>query len=49
MVRLLVCDGAPQFTWVTLELALCWVHEGGHYNLNEPFTAFHNGSETEFL
>ena len=32
VVKLLVCDDAPQFTWVTSELALCWVHEARHYN-----------------
>jgi len=31
IVRLLLCDGALQFRWVTGELALCWVHEGRHY------------------
>ena len=31
VVRLLVCDDAPQFTLVTEELALCWVYEGRHY------------------
>ena len=31
VVRLLVCDDAPQFTLLTEELALCWVHEGRHY------------------
>lgn len=31
LVRLLVCDDAPQFTLVTEELALCWVHEGRLY------------------
>jgi len=31
VVRLLVCDDAPQFTLITEELALCWVHEGRHY------------------
>jgi len=30
VVRLLVCDDAPQFTLITEELALCWVHEGRH-------------------
>jgi hypothetical protein len=30
VVRLLVCDDAPQFALVTEELALCWVHEGRH-------------------
>ncbi len=31
VVRMLVCDDAPQFNRVTDELALCWVHEGRHY------------------
>src|SRR5438876_1035496 len=31
VVRLLVCDGALQFTRVTEELAAGWVHEGRHY------------------
>ncbi len=31
VVRLLVCDDAPQFNWVVDELALCWIHEGRHY------------------
>jgi hypothetical protein len=30
VVRLLVCDDAPQCPLVTEELALCWVHEGRH-------------------
>lgn len=30
VIQLLVCDDAPQFSWVTDELALCWVHEGRH-------------------
>lgn len=41
VVKLLVCDDAPQFTWLTEELALCWVHEARHYNkllpCNPPF------------
>ena len=31
VVKLLVCDDAPQFTWLTEELALCWIHEARHY------------------
>jgi hypothetical protein len=27
IVRLLLCDDAPQFNALTAELALCWVHE----------------------
>jgi hypothetical protein len=37
IVKLLVCDDAPQFNWLTEELALCWVHEGRHYKKLEPY------------
>ena len=36
IVRLLICDDAPQFKWITEELALCWVHEGRHYKKLMP-------------
>jgi Transposase IS66 family len=36
VVKLLVCDDAPQFTWLTEELALCWVHEARHYKKLVP-------------
>ncbi len=39
IVRLLVCDDAPQFAGVTDELALCWVHEGRHYKKLVPYLA----------
>src|SRR6266480_3150071 len=41
VVRLLVCDDAPQFTLVTDELALCWVHEGRHYKKLLPSLPYH--------
>ena len=41
VVRLLVCDDAPQFTLVTEELALCWVHEGRHYTKLLPSILYH--------
>ncbi|MCK4470987.1 MAG: transposase [Anaerolineae bacterium] len=31
VVRLVICDDAPQFKLVTEELALCWIHDGRHY------------------
>jgi hypothetical protein len=49
VVRLLVCDGAPQFSWVTLELALCWVHEGRHYKKLFPYVAQHQKLLEDFL
>jgi hypothetical protein len=39
IVRLLVCDDAPQFAAITDELALCWVHEGRHYKKLTPYLA----------
>ena len=49
VVRLLVCDGAPQFTWVPEELALCWVHEGRHYKKLFPYVTQHRKLLAEFL
>jgi hypothetical protein len=41
LVRLLVCDDAPQFNWLTEEIALCWVHEGRHYKKLMPVFVYH--------
>ena len=41
VVELLVCDDAPQFNWLTAELALCWVHEYRHYKKLAPRLAYH--------
>ena len=41
VVRLLVCDDAQQFKLVSEELALCWVHDGRHYQNLEPCGAQH--------
>lgn len=41
VVRLLVCDDAKQFKLVTDELALCWVHDGRHYQSLEPCVPAH--------
>ena len=49
VVKLLVCDDAPQFTWLTEELALCWVHEARHYNKLLPYFAPHRQFLDEFM
>ncbi len=49
VVRMLLCDGAPQFTWVTEELSLCWVHEGRHYKMLTPYVAHHRKLLADFL
>ena len=41
IVRLLLCDDAPQFNWLTLELALCWIHEFRHYKKLVPRFSHH--------
>lgn len=49
IVRLLICDGALQFTWITEELALCWVHEGRHYKKLIPVVPAHREVLDTFL
>ncbi len=49
VVRLLVCDDAPQFTLVTEELGLCWVHEGRHYKKLLPYIPHHRTLLENFI
>jgi FtsZ-binding cell division protein ZapB len=48
MVSLLLSDDAPQFSLITAEQALCWVHEGRHYKKLTPFFAHHRRLLDEF-
>jgi hypothetical protein len=41
VVELFVCDDAPQFNWLTVELALCWIHEYRHYKKLTPHIPSH--------
>jgi hypothetical protein len=36
VIKLLLCDDAPQFNALTVELALCWIHEYRHYKKLTP-------------
>jgi len=36
VVRCLVTDDAATFRWLTEELALCWIHDGRHYQKLAP-------------
>jgi hypothetical protein len=36
VIKLLVCDDAPQFNGLTAQLALCWIHEYRHYKKLVP-------------
>lgn len=49
VVRLLVCDDAPQFTLVTEELGLCWIHEGRHYKKLLPYIPHHRALLEDFI
>jgi len=49
IIRLLLCDDAPQFKLVTQELALCWVHDGRHYKKLDPFISYHQQMLDIFL
>lgn len=46
VVNILLSDDAPQFKKLTAEHALCWIHEGRHYNRLSPIVPF-NGDELE--
>jgi hypothetical protein len=41
VVSTLVCDDAGQFKCLTDHLALCWIHEGRHYERLSPVAACH--------
>jgi len=49
VVEILVCDDAPQFKGVTVELALCWVHAGRHFKKLTPLFAAHRALVDTFL
>ncbi|MBC8456571.1 MAG: transposase [Deltaproteobacteria bacterium] len=49
VVRLLICDDAPQFKLVTQQLALCWVHDGRLYKKLDPCIPFHRQLLDSFL
>jgi hypothetical protein len=49
IVKLLLCDDAGQFKWVTDELALCWIHEGRHYKRLSPVVPHHQQLQARFL
>ena len=42
IIKILLCDDAPQFKLLTESLALCWVHEGRHYKKINPVVPYHN-------
>jgi hypothetical protein len=49
VIRLLICDDAPQFKLVTEALALCWVHDGRLYKKLDPCIPYHRRLLDSFL
>lgn len=49
VVRVLVCDDAPQFNWLTQHMMQCWVHEGRHYKKLSPVVTLHREALDGFL
>jgi hypothetical protein len=41
IVQLLLCDDAPQFHQLVVDLALCWIHEGRHLAILTPIVPRH--------
>lgn len=48
IVKLLLCDDAPQFKLLTDDLSLCWVHDGRHYKRLRPVVQNHQKELTAF-
>ena len=49
VIRLLICDDAPQFKLVTEALALCWIHDGRLYKKLDPCIPYHRQLLDSFL
>ena len=48
VVKLLLCDDAPQFKLITDEMALCWIHDGRHYKKLNPVVQTHKDTLAEY-
>jgi len=49
VIKILMCDDAPQFKLLTEELTLCWIHDGRHYKKLNPVVPLHKTLRDEFL
>ncbi len=49
VIRMLICDDAPQFKLVTQDLALCWIHDGRLYKKLDPCIPCHRQLLDAFL
>lgn len=49
VIKILMCDDAPQFKLLTEEITLCWIHDGRHYKKLNPVIPLHDTLRDEFL
>ena len=49
VVTVLACDDAKQFKLLTAEIALCWIHEGRHYERLTPVVESHQQALEDFF
>jgi hypothetical protein len=49
VVKVLACDDAKQFKLLTAEIALCWIHEGRHYERLSPVVESHKHALEDFF
>jgi len=49
VIKILMCDDAPQFKLLTEEITLCWIHDGRHYKKLNPVVPLHKALLDEFL
>ena len=49
VIKILMCDDAPQFKRLTEELTLCWIHDGRHYKKLNPVVPLHKTLLDKFL
>lgn len=49
VIKILMCDDAPQFKLLTEEITLCWIHDGRHYKKLNPVVPLHKTLLDEFL
>ncbi|VVH59045.1 hypothetical protein BAZOLSSOX_2660, partial [uncultured Gammaproteobacteria bacterium] len=49
LIKILMCDDAPQFKLLTEELTLCWIHDGRHYKKLNPVVPQHKILRDDFL
>jgi len=49
VIKILMCDDAPQFKLLTEEITLCWIHDGRHYKKLNPVISLHETLKDEFL